>query len=132
MKTKRPTVLIITSLLLILATLVFWGIVLLPDDGGDSGSAIVLYASVILGVLGLVAAAGIFIVKRWGMWLAIAVSVFAIAFAIGGVVFSHAPLMKGLCAVLTTLYVLVIVLAVLPLARRSSVIRPALTGEKAN
>ncbi|GHO90930.1 hypothetical protein KSF_009780 [Reticulibacter mediterranei] len=132
MKTQRPTLLIITSFLLILATLLFWGIVLLPEDGGDSVPAIVLYASVILGVLGLVAAAGVFIVKRWGMWLAVVVSVFAIFFAISGVVFSYAMLMKGLCTVLTALYVVVIVLAVLPSARQSSVARPALTDEKAN
>lgn len=132
MQTKRPTILIITSFLLILSTLLFWGIVLLSRDGGNSGQSIVRSASVILGVLGLVAASGIFIIKRWGMWLAVVVSVFAISFAIGGVVFSDALLMKGLSAVLTALYVLVIVLAVLPSARQSYVTHSTLTGEKAN
>ncbi len=132
MQTKPSTIRSITSFLLILFTLFFWGIVLLPNDGDKPGSAIVFSASVILGVLGLVAAAWHLYRQTVGMWLAIVVSVFVLPFALGGVVFSHAWLMKGLCAVLTTLYGLVIVLALLPSARQSFVTRPALTDEKAN
>jgi uncharacterized membrane protein (DUF2068 family) len=132
MKTKRPKILITTGFLLILSTLLLWGIVLLDrSGGGDPGWAITFSVGVILGVLSLVAAAGVFVVKRWGMWLAVVVSVFAISFAIGGVVLSDA-LLKGLCVVLAALYMLVIVLAVLSSARQSSVARSALTGEKAN
>jgi peptidoglycan/LPS O-acetylase OafA/YrhL len=122
MKTKRPKILITTSFLLILSTLLIWGIVLLViSDGGDPGWVITVSVGVILGVLSLVVAAGVFVVKRWGMWLAVVVSVFGIVFAIGGVVLSDPSLKKGLCVVLAALYVLVIVLVVLPSARQSSV-----------
>ena len=117
MKTKRPNILIITSLLLILSTLLIWGIVLVKIREGDPGLAILVSLGVILGVLGLVAAAGVFFAKRWGMWLAVFVSVFGIS-AIGGVVLWDA-LLKGLCLVLTALYVLVIVLVVLPSGRQA-------------
>jgi uncharacterized membrane protein (DUF2068 family) len=120
MKTKRPNILIVTSLLLILSTLLIWGITLVKIREGDPGLAILVSLGVIFGVLGLVAAAGVFVVKRWGMWLAVVVSAFAIFFAIGGVVLWDA-LLKGLCVVLAALYVLVIVLAVLPSTRQSYV-----------
>ncbi len=119
MKTKRPNILIVTSLLLILSTLLIWGIVLVKIREGDPGLAILVSLGVILGVLGLVAAAGVFFAKRWGMWLAVFVSVFGgIVFAIGGVVLWDA-LLKGLCLVLIALYVLVIVLVVLPSGRQA-------------
>jgi hypothetical protein len=121
MKTKRPNILIITSLLLILSTLLIWGIVLLVlNGGGDPGWVITVSVGVILGVLSLVAAAGVFVVKRWGMWLAVVVSVFGIVFAIGGVVLADA-LLKGLCVVLAALYVLVFVLVLLPSGRQAYV-----------
>jgi|GEM_PF-2316985 hypothetical protein len=116
-KTKRPNILIITSLLLILSTLLSWGIDLVKIREGDPGLAIVVSLGVIFGVLGLVAAAGVFFVKRWGMWLAVFVSVFGIS-ALGGVVLWDA-LLKGLCLMLTALYVLVIVLVVLPSVRQA-------------
>ena len=117
MRTKRPNILIVTSLLLILSTLLIWGIVLVKIREGDPGLAILVSLGVILGVLGLVAAAGVFFAKRWGMWLAVFVSVFGIS-AIGGVVLWDA-LLKGLCLVLIALYVLVIVLVVLPSGRQA-------------
>ena len=115
MKTKRPNILIITSLLLILSTLLIWGITLVKIREGDPGLAILVSLGVIFGVLGLVAAAGVFFAKRWGMWLAVVVSVVGIS-ALGGVMLWDA-LLKGLCLVLTALYVLV--LLVLPSGRQA-------------
>ena len=99
METKCPTVLSIAIILLILASLLSWLIVFLPGESNDPGSLVVLYGSVVLGVLGLVAAFGIFNLKRWGMWLAIGVSVFSALFGVGGIANSSSPLTKGLCIV---------------------------------
>jgi len=110
MKTKRPAVLIMTIILLILGSLVFWLAVFLPDTSRAPGPPVVVYASVILGVLGLIAAFGIFTLKRWGMWLTIGVSVFSALFGAGGIVYSSSLLTKGLGILLVALYVLVIVL----------------------
>jgi hypothetical protein len=119
MKTKHPAVLNIAIILLILASLLFWETVFFRVDGGNPGPPVVVYGSVVLGVLGLVAALGIFSLKRWGMWLAIGVSVFSVLLGVGGIVYSYSPLTKGLCIVLVALYVLIIVLVVLPSARQA-------------
>jgi peptidoglycan/LPS O-acetylase OafA/YrhL len=134
MNKQRPAVLSIAIILLILASLLFWLIVFLPGESNDPFELVVLYGSVVLGVLGLAAAFGIFSLKRWGMWLAIGVSVFSAFFGVGGIASPSSPLTKGLCIVLVALYVLIIVLVVLPSARQAYVEDPpsAVTGEKAN
>ena len=131
MKTKRPTLLIITSLLLILSALLSWGTVLLKINEGDPGLAILVTVGVIEGVLSLVAAAGVFAIKRWALWLAVVLSGFGIFTSISGIVLWDG-LPKALCIVGAMLNVLVILLAVLPSARHPYVTRPAVTGEKAN
>ena len=134
MKTKLPAVLSIAIILLILTSFLFWVAVFLPVNGSNPGPPVVVYGSVVLGVLGLVAAFGIFYLKRWGMWLSIGVSIFSAFFGVGGIASSSSPLTKGLCIVLVALYVLIIVLVVLPSARQAYVEDPpsAVTGEKAN
>lgn len=133
MKTKRPKILITTGFLLILSTLFLWGIVLLAIRGGDDpGLAITVSVGVLVGVLDLVVATGVFVVKRWGTWLAVVASVVALVFAIGGAMLTDPSLTKVLCIVLTALTVLVIVLAILPSARQAYMTPSVLTGEKAN
>lgn len=119
MKTKRPAVRSIAIILLILASLLFWLTAFLPSTDRDPGPPVVLYASVILGVLGLIAASGIFTLKRWGKWLAISVSVPGVLFGAGGILYSSSPLTKGLGLMLVAFYVLVIVLVALPSARQT-------------
>jgi uncharacterized membrane protein (DUF2068 family) len=132
MKTKHPKILITTGFLLILSALLLWGIVLLAINEGDPGLAIVVFVGVLLGVLDLVAAAGVFVVKRWGMWLTVVISVCDLFVAISGAVLTDPSLRKVLCIVLMALSVLVIVLTVLPSARQSSGTSSALSGEKTN
>lgn len=120
MKTQRSTVLSIAIILLILASFLFWVAVFLPVDGRNPGPPVVVYGSVVLGALGLVAALGIFHLKRWGRWLSIGVSVFGALFGAGGIVYSSSPLTKGLGVLLVALYALVIVLVVLSSARQAS------------
>lgn len=117
MRTKRPTQLIITSFLLILSALLSWGIVLVKINEGDPGLAILVAVGVLGGALNLVAAAGVFVAKRWGIWLAIVLSVFGIFSSISGFVLWDA-LLKGLCTVGAAMDVLVLVLMLLPSARQ--------------
>ena len=127
---KRSNILIIISLLLLLSALFLWGIVLLAiRDGYDPGLAITVSGGMFAGVLNLIAAIGVFVVKRWGMWLTFVASVFTLVFAIGGALITDPSLTKVLCIVLTALTVLVIVLTVLPSARQAYEIHPALAGE---
>src|SRR5215212_7897930 len=46
---------------------------LLP--GSEGVPAVVLYSGILLGVVGLVASAGLWMLKRWGLWLTIVVNV---------------------------------------------------------
>lgn len=117
MRTKRPTQLIITSFLLILSALLSWGIVLVKINEGDPGLAILVTVGVLGGALNLVAAAGVFVVKRWGIWLAIVLSVFGIFSSISGFVLWDAFL-KGLCTVGAAMDILVLVLMLLPSVRQ--------------
>ncbi|HEY7093164.1 MAG TPA: hypothetical protein VH393_08300 [Ktedonobacterales bacterium] len=99
MKTQRPATLNIAIILLILASLVFWLATFLPGADRDPGPPIVLYASVLLGMLGLV-------------------SVFGALFGAGGMVYSSDAITKGLGALTVALYALVIVLMALPFERQ--------------
>jgi hypothetical protein len=117
MKTKLPAVLSIAIILLILTSFLFWVAVFLPVNGSNPGPPVVVYGSVVLGVLGLVAAFGFFKLKRWGMGLSILVSAPSAFLGAGGIVFAALPLVKGLGAVLVALSVLIIVLVVFPSAR---------------
>jgi len=96
MNKQRPAVLSIAIILLILTSFLFWVAVFLPVNGSNPGPPVVVYGSVVLGVLGLVAAFGLFYLKRWRMWLAIGVSVFSAFFGAGGIVYSSDAITKGL------------------------------------
>ena len=79
-----------------------------------------IYLTVVFGVAGLIAAAGLWMLKRWALWLSIIVC------ALGGI-FSWAPVIpaaptalhRGLAAVVVVGSVLIIVLVVLPTSRRA-------------
>lgn len=121
MKTKRPPVLIMAMILMILASLCMGLTSFLPDKGSDPGSPVMAYGSVVLGVLGLAAAFGLWNIRRWAMWLSISVSVLMALLAAGGIAFAASPLIKGLATVLVVLNVLTVVCVVLPSARQAYV-----------
>ena len=79
-----------------------------------------IYLTVVFGVAGLIAAAGLWMLKRWALWLSIAMCL------LGGI-FSWAPVIpqapsalhRVLAAVVVVGSVLIIVLVVLPSSRRA-------------
>jgi uncharacterized membrane protein (DUF2068 family) len=79
-----------------------------------------IYLTVVFGVAGLIAAAGLWMLKRWALWLSIVVCL------LGGI-FSWAPvipqaptaLYRGLAAVVVVSSILIIVLVVLPTSQRA-------------
>ena len=79
-----------------------------------------IYLTVVFGVAGLIAAAGLWMLKRWALWLTIIVCL------LGGI-FSWAPVIpqapsalhQGLAAVVVAGSVLIIVLVLLPTSRRA-------------
>ena len=66
-----------------------------------------------LGVLGLIGAAGMCMLKRWGLWLTIVVSVLNILAAAPGLVFAPDPTSRALATIGIVGFALVILLAAL-------------------
>ena len=74
---------------------------------------------VVLGVLGLVGAAGLWTPKRRALWLTIVVSVLNILSATPGLAFAPTPTLRVLATVGVVGFAVVILLAVLPGSRRA-------------
>jgi hypothetical protein len=113
MNTKRPIPLTIASILLAFLSL---GSLSLPLFGHPP--PLVTSVAIVLGILGLVAAFGLWKLKRWGMILAIIYSVLQVLSGAAGIV--GAPnVLKVLTIVTVVLCIVIIVLVVLPSARRA-------------
>ena len=79
----------------------------------------VLYSGIVLGIVGLVAAVGLWMMKTWSLWLTIIVCVFNILLNVSGLVMELPGGLKALIAVQTIGFVLALVLVVLPSTRRA-------------
>ena len=87
----------------------------------------VLYSGIVLGIVGLVAAVGLWMMKAWSYWATIVVCVLNILFNVSGLVMALPGGLKALIAVQTVGFVLTLVLVVLPSTRRalSATARPS-------
>jgi hypothetical protein len=79
----------------------------------------VIYSGIVLGIVGIVAAVGLWMMKTWSFWLTIVVCVVNILLNVSGLVMVLPGGLKALIAVQTIGFVLVIVLVVLPSSRRA-------------
>ncbi|MCA1729582.1 MAG: hypothetical protein LC751_09260 [Actinobacteria bacterium] len=79
----------------------------------------VIYSGIVLGIVGIVAAVGLWRLNTWGFWLTIVISVLNILFNVSGLFMVQSAGLLALIAVQTIGFVLVIVLAVLPSTRRA-------------
>ena len=116
MNMKRSLTVTIAAVLLGLFSVLNLVLPLFPTEGIP---AFIIYSGVVLGVVGLVAAAGLWTLKKWSVWLTIVVSVLNILSAAPGVVLASDP---GLLvsAIVTVLgFALIIVLVMLPASRRT-------------
>jgi hypothetical protein len=76
--------------------------------------AVVAYLHVALGVAGLVASAGLWILKKWGVAMAVMVSVLNALSATPGVSFAPTADLFGSAVVGVAVFALIVVLVVLP------------------
>ena len=81
--------------------------------------AFVTYLGVILGVVGLVAAYGLWALKRWGVWLTIILSSVSILLSVPGTLFAPTVAIQVYNIVSGVAFALVIVLVLLPASRRA-------------
>ena len=85
----------------------------------DEVPALVVYTSVVVAVVGLVGAAGLWMLKKWGTWLSTVVCVLNILDAAGGVVGAPSAALQVASAIGILGFAFIIVLVVLPSSRRA-------------
>ena len=117
MNTKRPTSLIVALVLLALLSL---GNLVFPfEPGTNTIPPAIVYSAVAAGVIGLVAAFGLWKARRWGMILTIIVSAFNMLSAAPGLSAAPNPGLLVTAGVYVVLSALIIVLVLLPSARKA-------------
>jgi uncharacterized membrane protein (DUF2068 family) len=79
----------------------------------------VIYSGIVLGIVGLVAAVGLWMLKRWSFWLTIVVCVVNILLNVFGLAMVPTVALQAAIAVQTVGFVLLLVLVVLPDSRRA-------------
>src|SRR5215218_6511803 len=117
---RRPLALSVAAILLVLLCLFDfpW-----PYDflfpGVEEPPAFLNYSGYVVGVVGLVAAVGLWMLKAWSYWTTIVVC--ALNFLLGAprVVFAPGAALKAVIAVTEVVAILIIVLVVLPDSRRA-------------
>jgi hypothetical protein len=110
----RPTSVTVAAVLLVLLSL--FNLVPLGIEGVPS---LVVYGALVLGIVGLVAAAGLWLLKRWGVWLAVVVCALNLLSAAPGIPFAPDAALRVAATVTVVVSALVIVLVLLPASRRA-------------
>jgi uncharacterized membrane protein (DUF2068 family) len=108
-----------TVLLVILSLFGFpWPWLLLFPEA-EQPPAFVLYTGLVLGIVGLVVAVGLWMMKAWSYWATIIVCVLNFLSGVPGVILGPTTGIQVLSAVLGVVAVLIIVLVVRPSSRRA-------------
>ena len=116
----RPLPVSVAAILLVLLSLtnfpwLYW--FLFP--GAEEPPAFVLYLGYVVGVVGLVVAVGLWMMKRWSFWLTIVVCVLNFLLGLPGVLFAPGVALKVFIAVTEIVAVLIVVLVMVPGSRRA-------------
>jgi uncharacterized membrane protein (DUF2068 family) len=118
MHTRPQTVTAAAILMALFSVMNFPGPWWYADPGAvEATPMFVIYTGIVLGIVGIVAAIGLWILKKWGLWLTIVVSVINILLNTSGLFMAPGAALKAAIAVQTIGFILVIVLVVLPTSR---------------
>jgi len=112
----RPLPITIAAVLMALFGLVNLFSPLFPSEGIP---AFVVYLGVVLGVVGLIAAAGLWMLKRWALWLTIVVAMLNILSAAPGIAFAPNVMLRAAATVTVVGFAVIVLLVVLPNSRRA-------------
>jgi uncharacterized membrane protein (DUF2068 family) len=121
MKTQRPpavTVAVVLLALLSVVTMVPPSLMFSPAVAAEI-PAFVTYLGFILGVVGLVAAYGLWALKRWSVWLTIILSTVSILLSVPPILFGPTVAIQVLNIMSDVAFALIIVLVLLPTSRRA-------------
>jgi uncharacterized membrane protein (DUF2068 family) len=87
--------------------------------GTEEAPAFALYGGIVLGIVSLVAAVGLWMLKKWGFWLTVVATVLNILLGLPGIVMAPGVALDVAIAVQVIGFVVVLVLVVLPTSRRA-------------
>jgi len=118
---SRPQAVTVAAIVLALFSVLnllfpLWATTVQPEE---EIPAVIVYLTIFVGVAGLVGAAGLWMLRKWGIWLAIVVCVLNILDAAPGIPFAPSGAWQVAATVTVVGYVLIIVLVVLPSSRRA-------------
>ncbi len=111
---SRPQPVSVAAILLALLSLPNLASPLLPVEGIP---AFVVYLGVVLGIGGLIGAAGLWALRKWSIWLAIVVSVLNLLSAAPGITAAPNAALQVAATLTVVVSALIIVLVVLPSSR---------------
>ena len=116
----RPLPVMVAAILLVLLSLTnFPWLYELLFPGAEEPPAFILYLGYVVGVAGLVAAVGLWMLQKWSYWVTIVVCVLNFLLGAPGVIMAPGAALKAFIAVSEVVAVLIIVLVVLPDSRRA-------------
>ena len=117
---SRPQALSAAAILLVLLSLFDfpWPYQLLFPMAVEQ-PAFIIYSGYVLGIVGLVVAIGLWMLKAWSFWATIVVCVLNFLLGAPGVVMAPGAALKAVIALTEVVAVLIIVLVVLPSSRRA-------------
>jgi hypothetical protein len=87
--------------------------------GVEEPPAFVIYSSLVIGILSLVVAVGLWLMKPWSLWATIVVCVLNVLSGLPGAILGPTATIRVTCVVLVLAAVVAMVLVVLPTSRRT-------------
>jgi hypothetical protein len=112
----RPQTVTVAAVLLAILSLANLISPLLPSEGVP---AFVIYLGIVLGIAGLVAAAGLWMLRKWSRWLTIILSAINLLSAAPGMAFAPTAAWQVAATITVVVSGFIIVLVVLPSSRRA-------------
>src|SRR5215212_11755044 len=117
----RPQPVTVAAILLALVSLMnfpgpWWYAV---PGAAEVTAMVVIYSGIVLGIVGIVGAVGLWMLKTWSLWLTVVVCMLNILLNVSGLVMVLPGGLKALIAIQTIGFVLTLVLVVLPSTRRA-------------
>ena len=120
MRARPPTVTVAAILMALFSLMNFPGPWWYAIPGAiEETPMFVIYSGIVLGIVGIVAAVGLWMLKKWGFWLTIVVSAVNILFNLLGLFAVQSGGLRAAIAVQTLGFIVALVLVVLPSARRA-------------
>jgi hypothetical protein len=119
MRTRPPAVTVAAILMALFSLMNLPGPWWYAVPGAEETPAFIIYSGVVLGIVGIIVAIGLWMLTMWGYWASIVVSVINILLNLPGLAMAPGATLKALIAVQTIGFILVIVLVALPTSRRA-------------